>query len=274
MMTTVPDRTEQSATPTGWMESEPGYDERLDHFRPLRQRKAADVVADIFVDAIRNGLYHPGDRLPRERDLAARLEVSRTTLREAISILSRAGVLSVRRGNRGGVFVATRVIPQALLDTLHGLDRHIELRSLLEVRRPLETLAGRLAAQRGSEEAFTEMEQLCAQLGPLTEQPFEFMHVDFQIHLRIAEAAQNTLLLAYLNDILKKQLSLRFEYPVETFSTDRAVTLHLDMIRALRARDIDAVLETVDEHLASVELHMLGERLPAVEPHIARPSVL
>jgi hypothetical protein len=56
-----------------------GSAEKLAHFRPVRLRKAADVVVDILVDAIRNGLYIPGDKLPRERDLAAHLEVSRTT---------------------------------------------------------------------------------------------------------------------------------------------------------------------------------------------------
>jgi GntR family transcriptional repressor for pyruvate dehydrogenase complex len=242
-------------------------DDRLDHFRPLQQRKAADVVADILVDAIRNGLYHPGDRLPRERDLAGRLEVSRTTLREAISILKRAGVVKVRRGNQGGVFVATRVIPSTLLESVDGLDRHTELRSLLEVRRPLELLAGVLAARRASEETFQEIAELNEQLAPHAGEPFEFMHIDFQIHLRIAEASQNTMLVSYLSDILKKQLAIRFEYPVETFSPTRAMALHREMLRALVERNELSVIAIVDEHLANVERHMLGERLPASELH-------
>jgi GntR family transcriptional repressor for pyruvate dehydrogenase complex len=249
-------------------------DERLSHFRPLQLRKAADVIADVLVDAIRNGLFHPGDRLPRERDLAAQLEVSRTTLREGISILQRARVLNVRRGNGGGVFVATRVIPATLLATAHTLGRYAEVRSLLEVRRPLELLSATLAARRASEEALSELSNLIDQLEPLVESDEEFMHLDFQIHLRIAEASQNPILVAFLDDLLKKQAAIRFEYAVVTFSPMDALRLHRRMLRAIEARDEIGVFAAVDEHLARVEEHMLGERLALAEPPDLGRSVL
>jgi DNA-binding FadR family transcriptional regulator len=240
--------------------------ERLSHFRPLNLRKAADVIADILVDAIRNGFFHPGDRLPRERELAAQFEVSRTTLREGISILQRAGVLNVRRGNGGGVFVATRVIPAQLLETVHGLDRNAELRTLLEVRRPLELLGGVLAVRRGTDEMFREIGALTEELEPLASRPTEFMHLDFQIHLKIAEASGNAQLVAFLDELLKKQTAIRVEYPVDTFSPLHAVDLHRRMVRALFARDEDAVLSIADEHLATVEEHVVGERLAPPDP--------
>jgi len=238
-----------------------GSAEKLAHFRPVRLRKAADVVVDILVDAIRNGLYIPGDKLPRERDLAAHLEVSRTTVREATSILQRAGVLKIRRGKGGGAVVHTRAIPPALLSSVQRLSRPDELRSLLEVRRPLELLAAVLAVRRGTDEMFDEIGTLIEQLEPLAQSPAEFMHVDFQIHFRIAEASQNRVLISSLDDIFKKQSAIRSEYPVETFDTLHAIRLHRESHAALVSRDEAAIVRAVDEHLAAVERHIFGERL-------------
>jgi GntR family transcriptional repressor for pyruvate dehydrogenase complex len=249
-------------------------DERLSHFRPLQLRKAADVIADVLVDAIRNGLFHPGDRLPRERDLAARLEVSRTTLREGIGILQRARVLNVRRGNGGGVFVATRVIPATLLETAHTLGRYAEVRSILEVRRPLELLAAVLATRRATEAEVRELSDLTDLLEPLSGSDEEFMHLDFQIHMRLAEASQNPILVAYIDDLLKQLAAIRFEYPVVTFSPLDAVGLHRRMLRAIMNRDEQGVFAAVDEHLGRVELHMLGERLTPADLHDLGRAVL
>lgn len=247
--------------------------DRLSYFHPVRIRKAADVVVDILVDAIRNGLYVAGEKLPRERDLAAQLEVSRTTVREATSILQRAGVLSVRRGNGGGAVVLSPVIPPSLLSSVQRLDRSDELRSLLEVRRPLELLAGVLAVRRGTAEMFEELGALIGQLEPLALSPVEFMHLDFQVHIRMAEASQNPTLVRQLDDIYKQQAAIRSEYPVETFSPLRAVGLHQAALEALTSRDEAQMLSIVGEHLGLVESHIFGERLdlgPSFEAASAR----
>lgn len=236
--------------------------DRLGSFRPVRIRKAADVVVDILVDAIRNGLYGPGEKLPRERDLAAQLEVSRTTIREATSILQRAGVLSVRRGNGGGAVVLSRAIPPTLVSSIHHLDRADEMRSLLEVRRPLELLASVLAVRRGTEEAFEDIRALVVHLETCTHAPVdEFMYYDLQIHTRIVQASQNRSLVRHLDEIYKQQAAIRAEYPVKSFDPEYAVQLHWAAVEALFARDEARMVEIVDEHLGSVERHIFGERL-------------
>ena len=75
-------------------------DRGLSEFSPIRQRKASDEVLAVLVDAMRGGLYDIGDLLPPERDLAERLNVSRTVLREAIDALRSEGIVTVRRGGR------------------------------------------------------------------------------------------------------------------------------------------------------------------------------
>ena len=59
-----------------------GDDRGLSAFSPIRIRRASDEVLAVLVDAIRGGLYEPGDALPPERDLAERLHISRKVLNE------------------------------------------------------------------------------------------------------------------------------------------------------------------------------------------------
>ena len=69
-------------------------------WRPVRGGNAFEITVARLAQAIKLGLVREGDRLPAERDLAERLQVSRVTLREAIRALREAGYLESRRGPR------------------------------------------------------------------------------------------------------------------------------------------------------------------------------
>src|SRR5215469_6838034 len=78
-------------------------------FRPVRAGNAFEETVERLLTAIKLGLAEPGSRLPPERELAERLEVSRDTLREAIRALQRSGYVESRRGRYGGTFVNARL---------------------------------------------------------------------------------------------------------------------------------------------------------------------
>src|SRR5439155_8885032 len=74
-------------------------------WRPVRGGNAFEITVERLAQAIRLGVVPRGERLPPERELAERLQVSRVTLREAIGALREAGLLESRRGRAGGTFV-------------------------------------------------------------------------------------------------------------------------------------------------------------------------
>ncbi len=96
------------------------------------RRKAWEGVAD----AIRKGGYRPGDRLPPERELAGRLDVSRSTLRLALHDLERAGTVIRRPGRGGGTFVASPRIERDL-GSFAGLGEYIRRQGLVAGARVL-----------------------------------------------------------------------------------------------------------------------------------------
>src|SRR5213596_3653945 len=119
---------------------------------PVPMRTAGERIAERLVTAIALGEFVPGQRLPAERDLAAMLEVSRTTVREALQRLQAAGYVTARRGRGGGTFVRTGQGPgsdEMIRRTL--VPAWAQLTELLDFRQLVEQLIARTAAVRRQE---------------------------------------------------------------------------------------------------------------------------
>src|ERR1039457_2469685 len=110
----------------------------VESFHAVRARRTFEAVVTQIADAIRTGELHRGDRLPSERLLAERMEVSRPTLREALRVLAEAGVVEVRPGATGGTFVVSEAIPAALVEQTES--RVAGVPAVLEARRAIEPM--------------------------------------------------------------------------------------------------------------------------------------
>src|SRR5690242_10205061 len=151
-----------------------------------------DAISKIK-DMILDGRLKPGDRLPREADLAEQLGISRGSLREAVSALSMIRILDVRRGD--GTYV-TSLEPELLLETLtFVIDFHqdSDILDLFEVRRALEPMAAEKAALLMPPDEAVDLLALVDSVG--AEDPVEAWVVnDLEFHHRIALAAGNSVL--------------------------------------------------------------------------------
>jgi DNA-binding FadR family transcriptional regulator len=119
-------------------------------FRPVRSGNAYEETVGRLLQAIRLGVVPPGEQLPPGRDLAARLGVSRVTLREALATLQTTGYLEARRGRYGGTFVrdplptSTTAPEQRSTEHLREeLDDVLLLRQVLEAVLPRARRVGR-----------------------------------------------------------------------------------------------------------------------------------
>src|SRR5690242_17738170 len=123
--------------------------------RPLRAHHAFESCVEMLATSIRLGIYPDGSTLPPERELAERMGVSRSTLREAIGALRDAGLLTTRRGRGGGSVVEFHPEePGASTKLERPRD---ELLDALEFRRIVEPGAAHAAAARTLSEAQTEL---------------------------------------------------------------------------------------------------------------------
>lgn len=221
-----------------------------------------------LIDGIRAGVAPPGTRLPRDQELAAHFGVSRPVVREAIDQLRRAGIVEVRRGNRGGVFIRSLAIPTELLTgrTDLGLE---DIRQLLEARRTIETTCALLAAERAGDADLDALEELAEGLTETRTRPEDFIELDVRFHLRIAALSGNGRLEAFLAAVFRDLAAIRSRYPVEYGDMETAIGYQRDTVAALRTRDPEVVLESMDRHLTGLEGHFLGRGIVLRRPRPA-----
>jgi GntR family transcriptional repressor for pyruvate dehydrogenase complex len=231
--------------------------EAADRRRVPRQGRGP-TVTDEAISKIRemivSGLWRPGDRLPREADLALQLGLSRNSLREAVRALSLVRVLEVRQGN--GTYVSS-LEPDLLLETTsfvtHLLQEHTVL-ELFEVRRLLEPAAAALAAVRMDDEGRrmlrVELDRMLAAGGVE-----ELIDADMAFHSLIAGAAGNTVLSSLLDGLSARTMRVRV-WRGRADEQALAVTMseHVRIYEAIMSRDPELTRALAAAHIATGEL--------------------
>ncbi|MGI5227806.1 FadR/GntR family transcriptional regulator [Actinoallomurus sp. CA-142502] len=212
-----------------------------------------DEAIEKIKGMIVSGELRPGDRLPKEADLAAQLGLSRNSLREAVRALSLVRILDVRQGD--GTYV-TSLEPKALLDGLSFIvDLHHDATVLefFEVRRILEPAATALAAQQISLEA---VDSLRDHLGRVTGESSveDLVENDLEFHRRIAEAAGNSVLYSLVDTLCGPTIRARvWRGLTQEGALRRTLDEHHAILDALAARQADVARALATVHIAGVE---------------------
>ena len=221
-------------------------------WRPVRGGNAFEITVARLAQAIRLGLVPVGERLPPERELAERLQVSRVTLREAIAALREAGFLESRRGRSGGTFVV-RSTGDAHADTAEqdatALAREMgdTLHDALDFRRVLEPGAAALAATRALSAA--DRAHLVACLAAArTRDPRTRRVNDSRLHLAIASASGSTSVAASIADVQLRLDRLLAAIPVLRRNLDHSDLQHERVVEAILAGDPVVARTEMEEH--------------------------
>ena len=213
-------------------------------------------------DLIMSGEFSAGARLPREQDLAARLGLSRNSLREAVRALALIGVLDTRVGD--GTYVTSRDA-DVLLMGMGFVGDLLEGTTLLEVhrvRKILEPVATGLAATRLTEEGFLALEA-CLQEMDEAETTQAFVDADSEFHRIIVAAADNATLASIIQSLSGGMVRARLWRSItEHGAVEITKQRHRDILEALRARDAEQASAADLLHLADGE-RWLAQRIAA-----------
>jgi GntR family transcriptional regulator, transcriptional repressor for pyruvate dehydrogenase complex len=213
-----------------------------------------DEAIEKIKEMIVSGTLRPGDRLPKESELAADLGLSRNSLREAVRALALMRILDVRQGD--GTYV-TSLDPQLLLEALtfvvdfHRDDTVLEF---LAVRRILEPAATAMAGARITD---AEIDALAAQLDALGPDPSveQLIASDLDFHRGIVQASGNSVLLSLLDGLSGPTTRARiWRGLTQQDAVSRTLHEHRAILGALRDRDAEAARSWATVHIASVEM--------------------
>lgn len=211
-----------------------------------RQQRApvfASTAARIRELALAEGLG-AGDRLPAERELARRLGVSRTSLREALTALRIEGMVEVQHGN--GMYLLrspSETIPPIAADLVRA---NPQLPALGEVRNTLEALAAELAALRRDDEDLARMVEAVRAMYAAISEGHAGIEGDRRFHAAILGAARNPLLEDLLRSLAEgtAPASLR-----RGGQPPRSLAAHRQILDAIIVRDADLARRLMREHL-------------------------
>jgi GntR family transcriptional regulator, transcriptional repressor for pyruvate dehydrogenase complex len=214
-------------------------------------------VTDAAIEKIKgmivSGELRPGDRLPKEADLAERLGLSRNSLREAVRALSLVRILDVRQGD--GTYV-TSLESDVLLDAMSFVvDLHQDrgVLHVLEARRVLEAAVTALAAQYITDEELAELRRLI-DLARQCATVEEFVENDLEFHRAVARASRNPVLASLLDSISTRTSRARIWRGImEADATERAVAEHRAILAALEHHRPDLARARATVHVAGVE---------------------
>lgn len=226
-------------------------------FAPVRSQTAFEETLGRLGTAIKLGLLEPGARLPAERDLCARLGISRSTLRQALTALVQSGHLVATRGRAGGTFVAER-LPTAAVPSSDAL---AGWREACDQRLATELGVAMLAAERAEPEALAALAELVAAMDARLEDFAAYRQADVRWHVALAEATGSPRLVTASTQAQGAMTDLiaHIAHPPEVlaWSNDQ----HARLLGAVRRRDGEEAARLMAEHLRGTE-HVLAGLLP------------
>ena len=156
-----------------------------------RKVKRSEQTADrLYEMSVEERQYAPGSKLPNENDLSRRLDVSRTTLREAISFLVAQGILEIRRGK--GTYVSEE-LPAVGLDmtALAGVRSRVRAKDLFEMRLIFEPATVALACQRATDEELRQIARKADRVERIAAEGGDWPLADQEFHWAIIKASHN-----------------------------------------------------------------------------------
>jgi GntR family transcriptional regulator, transcriptional repressor for pyruvate dehydrogenase complex len=221
-------------------------------FRPIRPHRTFEQAIAQIAEAITNGTLQPGEALPGERALAAAMDVSRRTIREAMKVLAEAGVIEVVPGPGGGTFVRSEIVPADL--TFH-VETHVsELSDVLEVRRLVEPRVAQLAGVYAEREDFEELERIVALQRESATDRERYLALESRFHLTMARIARNSVLYEMMKNLFGRVLVLAdLAFDADAASARMPLDIHQQTLEALRTRDPVVIEDVMDVHLHYLE---------------------
>ncbi|MBI3749797.1 MAG: FadR family transcriptional regulator [Chloroflexi bacterium] len=221
-------------------------------FEVVSRSTLPEEIANRLLEQIRAQQLRPGDKLPAERNLARMMEVSRPVLREALRALALMRVVDIRQGD--GTYI-TSLEPKQLishLDFVFSKDS-VALVQLLEARRVIEAGNVRLAAARVTDDEIAGLEMRLDAMAACIDDPERFSELDIAMHMAVCDAAENFLLLQFMNIISALGRVSRERTGGLKTVREAALEDHRRIVEGLRHHDADAAEAAMRRHLDHVD---------------------
>ncbi|TCX48624.1 FadR/GntR family transcriptional regulator [Dehalobacter sp. 14DCB1] len=225
--------------------------------KPIKSRRTTEIILEQIKNFMIQGQLNPGDKLPTESILAEKFEVSRTSVREALSALSLTGILDIRQGE--GIFVK-RSPSNAVIEPLSFiflLENDFE--KILDVCIALETQAVDLVARNRDNNDIAFLREMFEKMKQDLPEGKNVQKDDVSFHLALAGMCKNPLLERMINtvlDISDQILRSTYQQWVRTYYFENRQMLyqeHIEIFQAVENKDNELANRLMNAHLSKTQ---------------------
>ncbi len=244
-------------------------------FHKVQPEKLSQSVIRQIELLILRGILRPGERLPSERDLSEKLDVSRPSLREAVAALETRGLLTSRAG--AGIYVAAMIGSAFSPSLVQLFAAHEEaMFDYIAFRRDMEGLAAERAARMASDTDLSVINAIYHKMEAAHSKrnPADEAALDADFHLSIIEAGHNVIMLHMMRamfDLLRTGVFYNRQIMFKQRTTrDTLLDQHRAINTALQSRNPAAARAAVEAHLTFVEQALADHQRTEKHEQIAR----
>lgn len=226
-------------------------------FDSIKSRRLSDEIVRQIKDALFTGKLRAGDKLPTERELAERFATSRASVREALRTLEPEGLIRVKKGAEGGIFIADIDHRPAAKSFQTLLQLHkVSIFEIAEVRLIFEPQAARLAAERAKPADLRELEEEIRKMDAALEGKTLPRFYDLRFHMLIARAARNPILELLAESMLGVAARTITDIHPSRDTLRHVLKRHRRILEAVRNRDSEAACRAMSEHIVDVQARL------------------
>ena len=216
--------------------------------RAIKKRNAVDEVFDQMHEMIEKREWVQGTQLPSEKDLALSLGVSRFTVRTAIARFVALGIMETRNGE--GTFIKNSVLDSA--DPLSNAINLSGIIELLQLRRGIELVAARLAAENHTEEQLKELEAILLRMERYQAEDniSSYIEEDVNFHITISKISGNLAVFTVM-EMLRDSLYDHFINTAELYGI-HTEDMHRNVFEAIADRNPGLAEKITSDNLMSI----------------------
>lgn len=227
-------------------------------FRPLKKQRFSDQVADLIQKKILEDNLELGTNLPSEKEMAGEFQVSRSVIREALRILEISGLVSIKKGPTGGIFVSN-VYHEPIKRSLNNLitSGEVTLEHLIEARLLIEPYIARQAVRHVKSKDLKKFRDLFKDSSTHLDDPVYLKQNNLKFHLLLAKASGNPVLSIMLESVFELLVEQTQDF-VDLSLEKHFFQLHQKIFKVIEEKRPEEAERLIQEDILDVRKKIKG----------------
>ena len=209
-------------------------------------------IANAIRKKIYKGVLAPGDKIPKQEELAKLFSVSRPSIREALNLLVESHLI-VRSPGRDNGYIVSDFHPEKALKNVHDIIvlsltfKTLSKWDLFEMRKMIEVPCAMLAAERRTEKDLIELEDCLPKANILTKPVKDIFDADARFHIKLAECSQNPLAKTLVSSLILSYYEIRVE--INTEEKKHIIEGLPDLFEAIKEQNVENAKKCIENHM-------------------------